>query len=65
MRGTSTIAAPQAVADVMTFNLAIAAGLVLIGIAAGERVSLPCLSSSSSARSRRASSPERSPCSSG
>lgn len=31
MRGTSTIAAPQAVADVMTFNLAIAAGLVLRG----------------------------------
>jgi hypothetical protein len=31
MRGTSTIAAAQAVADVMTFNLAIAAGLVLRG----------------------------------
>jgi hypothetical protein len=31
MRGTSTIAAPMAVADVMTFNLAIAGGLVLRG----------------------------------
>lgn len=31
MRGTSTIAASQAVADVMTFNLAIAAGLVRLG----------------------------------
>jgi hypothetical protein len=31
MRGTSTIAASQAVADVMTFNLAIAAGLVFRG----------------------------------
>ncbi|MGH3115085.1 MAG: hypothetical protein ACRDOP_16600 [Gaiellaceae bacterium] len=31
MRGSSTIAAPQAVADVMTFNLAIAAGLLLRG----------------------------------
>jgi hypothetical protein len=31
MRGTSTIAAPMGVADVMTFNLAIAGGLVLRG----------------------------------
>jgi hypothetical protein len=31
MRGSSTLAAPQAVADVMTFNLAIAAGLLLRG----------------------------------
>jgi hypothetical protein len=31
MRGSSTIASPQAVADVMTFNLAIAAGLALRG----------------------------------
>jgi hypothetical protein len=31
MRGTSTIAAPMGVADVMTFNLAIAGGLILRG----------------------------------
>ncbi len=31
LRGSSTIAAPQAVADVLTFNLAIAVGLILAG----------------------------------
>jgi len=42
MRGTSTIASSQAVADVMTFNLAIAAGLILSG--SRYRVGLVALS---------------------
>jgi hypothetical protein len=42
MRGTSTIAAPMAVADVMTFNLAIAGGLLLRG--SSRRVLLITLS---------------------